>query len=214
MSDVEQQIAEEMGDDESAPEEATTADGDGQDGETGQAEAEAAPPAPRTQKEIEAIQRALEKEAERHDKRVREIMGDDYAMLVPSPVDWTPGYIFNVEGMRPDDEALAVLDAIIGREAGADFLPAEDAQPCEKCGALGRTLTGSRVQGQETKPCSTCSGSGWVPKLALPQVPAPAMVYGNGNTGNPVAPNQVAVADRWGRPSGHPHYGLEPALVS
>lgn len=214
MTDVETEIAEQMGDDEPDAQDVTPDDDGGENDDAGVAGVAAAAPAPRTQKEIEAIQRALEKEAERHDKRVREIMGDDYAMLVPSPVDWTPGYIFNVEGMQPDDDALAMLDAILGRGAAADFAPAEDAQACDKCHALGKTLTGSRVPGQETKPCVSCGGSGWVAKMAE-VAPLPYVVSGtNGQYGTTLPPNQVPVADRWGRPAGHPHYGMEPANVT
>jgi len=213
VSELEEEIAEEMGDDHGVPE--------GIDPETGEiiepdgepeAAAEAAP-APRSQKEIEQSAKKLEAEAERHAKRVAEIMGDDFSLLVPSPVDWTPGFIFNVPEMLPSPEQVAEFDAILGRAQGADFLPAEDAEACAKCNALGQVLTGSRAAGQETKLCVSCNGAGWVTKQ-IPYTP-PVLVANGTGTGINAAPvpNQPIAADRYGRPYGHPHYGLEPANV-
>lgn len=213
MGDVEQEIAEQMGDDGGVP--------DGIDPETGEvldpdAEPDAAAqaePTPRTQKEIEAVQRALEKQADRHTKRVREIMGDDFAMLVPSPVDWTPGFIFNVPGMLPDDEQVAAFDAILGRGAHADLREAEDAEGCDKCNALGEVLTGSRKPGQETKPCSACTGTGWKVKAAPLAPVAPMPTPQTYNPPQPTGTGHTFGADQWGRPVGHLHYGIPPAQV-
>lgn len=213
MSDVEQEIAEQMDeepDTDTAPDddEGDSVDEDG----GGDAVAEAAPEA-RSQADIEQIQAKLESEATRHDNRVRQIMGDDFAMLVPSPIDWTPGYIFNVEGMRPFPEQLAQLDALLGRGAAAELLPAEDAQACEKCAALGEVLTGSKKDGQRTKPCSACNGTGWVTKFTPMVVPQHLSTGNVAEVAYSTQPNQFQVADRWGRPFGHPHYNLDPASV-
>jgi hypothetical protein len=213
VSEIEQEIAEEMGDDQGVPE--------GIDPETGEiiehdgepeAASEAAP-APRSQKEIEASAKKLEAEAERHAKRVAEIMGDDFSLLVPSPVDWTPGFIFNVPEMHPAPEQVAELHAIVGQSAPLELRDAEDAEGCEKCNALGEVLTGSRKPGQETKPCTACTGTGWRTK-ALPLAQVSPIDYSvNANTTGTLPPNQPIAADRWGRQYGHPHYGLEPAQV-
>jgi hypothetical protein len=213
MSDIEQEIAEEMGDEETPDD--SGADGIPEDGDGGAADSpgdEAAPP-PRSQAEIDALTKKLEAEAARHEKRVAEIMGDDFALLVPSPVDWTPGYIFNVPEMHPQPEQVAALHALLGGAQPVELRPATDAEACEACNALGEVLTGSRKPGQETKPCVACGGTGWKPKSAPL---APVQVFpagGNGNDAQPVQPNTLQVADRWGRPVGHPHYGLEPAFV-
>jgi len=213
MSGTEEEIAEEMSPDEI--EQAAEEDENGaqdRDGAQEDAQPEAAA-APRSQEEIEALNRKLEAEAVRHSKRVAEIMGDDFQLLIPSPVDWTPGFLFNVPGMLPEPEQVAALDAILGRAGLEDFVPAEDVEPCEKCNALGRTLTGSRVEGQQTKPCAKCSGSGFQTKIA-PLAPVPPIDYNvNASSAGVIVPNQPIAADRYGRPYGHPHYGLEPANV-
>lgn len=169
--------------------------------------------APKSQADIEAVQQKLEREAERHAKRVAEIMGEDFALLVPSPVDWTPGFIFNVEGMLPEPEQLAALDAIMGRGSFETYSPAPDAEGCETCNALGEVLTGSKKDGQRTKPCSDCTGTGWrhkmLPPAAVQQLP------NSTQQGFSIAapPNTVQVADQYGRPFGHPHYGMNPASI-
>jgi hypothetical protein len=213
MSDDETRIAEEMtpDDDEAQPGEAQPDEPEveQEDGEHSQKVSDA----PRSQKEIEALNRKLDAEAERHAKRVAEIMGDDFALLVPSPIDWTPGFIFGVEGMLPAPSQLEALDAILGRATAPDLKAAKDAQACEACNAIGDVLTGSRKEGQITKPCTSCGGTGWVPKLAEAppsQIVSNVAMYTNTETNQP---NQFQVADRWGRPVGHPHYGLEPAYV-
>jgi hypothetical protein len=214
MSEIEEEIAEEMGDDAGVP--------GGVDPETGEI-IEAAPEqdapeqaasAPRSQKEIDELTKKLEAEAQRHAKRVAELMGDDFALLVPSPVDWTPGFLFNVPEMLPSPDAVAALDAILGRAGGVEFLPAEDAEACSKCNALGQVLTGSRAPGQETKLCVTCNGAGWVTKQ-IPYTP-PVLVQNGAVQPNSatVQPNQPIAADRWGRPYGHRDYGLDPSLVN
>lgn len=213
MSDLEEEIAAEMGeDDELEPGEAAEGPVEG-DADTGADATADGPPAPRSQKEIDALTEKLQREAERHAKRVEEIMGEDFALLVPSPVDWTPGYIFNVPQMHPAPEQVAELHALLGHAAPVELKEATDAEACPDCSALGEVLTGSRKPGQETKPCSACNGTGWKVKLAMP-IPAPAPVtYSNGAATTPGTPNQFQVADRWGRPFGHPHYNLEPAQV-
>jgi len=213
VSELENEIAEEMGADNGVP--------DGIDPETGEiieqdgeSEApEAAAPPPPTEKEIEARMRALEKQAAKHAAAVEKIMGDDFAMLVPSPVDWTPGFIFNVPGMQPLPEQVAELHAILGDAQSVEYLPATDAEACSKCNALGEVLTGSRKPGQETKLCSTCTGSGWVTKVK-PLAPVQQIDYSaNSISSTNVVPNQPIAADRFGRPYGHPHYGLDPAQI-
>lgn len=213
MSELEEEIAEEMGDDHGVPE--------GIDPETGEiiepdgepeAAAEAAP-APRSQKEIEQSAKKLEAEAERHAKRVAEIMGDDFSLLVPSPVDWTPGYIFNVPEMHPSPDQVAELHALLGGSSPIDLKAATDAEACPDCNAIGDVLTGSRKPGQETKPCPACGGTGWKPKIALAPQTATVYDYSQNTAAAGIPPNQIQVADRFGRPFGHPHYNLDPAQV-
>lgn len=213
MSELEEDIAAEMEPDaDEQPDDAAPDPGEGDAVEGADGSATAAP-APRSQKEIDVLTEKLRKEAERHENRVRELMGDDFGLLVPSPVDWTPGYIFNVPEMHPAPEQVADLHALLGGAAPVELKAATDAEACPDCNALGEVLTGSRKPGQETKPCVHCTGTGWRTRMQMPTpTPAPVAYTNGGNTGV-TAPNQFQVADRWGRPFGHPHYNLEPASV-
>jgi hypothetical protein len=214
MSEIEEQINEELSPDEDEVED-DTALGDDEPNEADGGEGNAAStPAVRSQKEIEELTGKLEREAERHAKRVAEIMGDDFQLLVPNPTDWTPGFIFNVPQMLPLPEQVAALDAILGRDEEGELLDAEDAQACDKCNARGRTRTGSKVDGQRTKPCAKCNGTGWVVRLAA--VAPLEHVYGAANTtaSAPVTPDTYQVKDSWGRPAGHPHFGIDPVAIT
>ena len=214
MSDTEAEIADQMSDDDDL-------EGlEGEDAETDDAleqpdtDAALEQPAPRSQKEIEELQGKLEREAERHAKRVAEIMGDDFSLLVPSPVDWTPGFIFNVPEMHPLPDQVAELHALLGGSAPVELREADDAEGCDKCNALGEVLTGSRKPGQETKPCSACTGTGWRTKLRAVE-PVTQYDFGqNGVAGVPITPDTYQVKDSWGRPAGHPHFGIDPVLIT
>jgi hypothetical protein len=213
VTDVEQEIAEQMGDDDVSAE----ADGNGATAETDAATADdtaaSESAAPRSQADIDKLTRQLEKEAERHAKRVAEIMGDDFALLVPSPVDWTPGFLFNVAEMLPTPEQVAELHALLGGGAPVELREAEDARSCDKCNGLGDVLTGSRKPGQETKPCSGCGGVGWVHKAAPVALVAPIAGTASQMPVSVPTPETYQVKDSWGRPMGHPHFGLDPVSV-
>lgn len=214
MSVTEEQIAEEMSpdDNEQGDELEQEEGGQGEPDTEPDAAQEAAPP--RSQKEIEELQEKLSREADRHAKRVADIMGDDFALLVPSPVDWTPGFIFNVPEMLPFPEQVAELDALIGRAGAEDFEDAPDAEACSQCHAKGHTKTGSLVDGQRTKPCGKCNGSGWVTKMPpLVSVPQPDYTQ-NATHGQPISPDVYQVKDSWGRPANHPHFGIDPVSIT
>ena len=213
MSDIEQEIAEEMGDEETPDD--SGADGIPEDGDGGAADSpgdEAAPP-PRSQAEIDALTKKLEAEAARHEKRVAEIMGEDFALLVPSPVDWTPGYIFNVPEMHPQPEQVAALHALLGGVAPVDFPDDPGRTTCDMCLGTTKLKTGSLDPIEAALPCRFCQGHGWTgegnPKIEPVHIASVTHLV----QGDPPQPNTLQVADRWGRPVGHPHYGLEPAFV-
>lgn len=213
MTELDQEIVAAMGDETTDAEPDTLQHPEGAPVSAADDAAPDAEPGPRSQADIEALNEKLRKEAERHEKRVSEIMGDDFALLVRSPVDWTPGYIFNVPEMWPTPDDVAALHALLGEAQRIELNVAEDAEACDKCGGLGDVLTGSRKPGQETKPCTACSGAGWRTKAIQTQPLAAVPIYTTPERGTSNLPNQFPVADRWGRPFGHPHYNMEPASV-
>lgn len=166
-----------------------------------------------SQKQIEQRMKKIDAEAERHARRVEEIMGDDFSLLIPNPVDWTPGYVFNPAVMPLPPEAVAALQELLGLAVDAELQEDDQRERCPKCLGLGNLRTGSRVPDQAVLPCSGCNGNGWKTKLheaGTPPLPA-AYALGQPTTGG--NPPLTPVADRWGRPFGHPHYNLDPAQI-
>lgn len=193
------------------------ADADFADDGTDLPEAEPEARAPRqtlSQADVERRMAQLEREGERHAKRVAEIMGEDAGLLIPSPIDWTPGFLFDPSMMPVDPQALAALDALLGRGNLDTFPVDETKERCDACDGWGKLRTGSRVENQDALPCWKCSGQGW--KGRLHEAPQPAQPHPGFNvtTSGPFPPNQPVAADQWGRPFGHPHYGLDPASVT
>lgn len=95
--------------------------------------------------DIEKAIKQLQAEGNRHEKRVAEIMGADFAAYVPCEPCGTLGFVV----------------------AGAPALELEvdaETERCDRCKGRGQLITGSLVPGQETKPCPPCMGAGWVTK--------------------------------------------------
>lgn len=141
---------------------------------------------------------ALERENDRRAKALERIMGEDFAALTECPtcVGFVPGYIVQGQEVIPDP---AFDDA---------------SEACPKCLGYGRLRTRSLADGHDSVLCQRCSGAGWVTKAAADAVvpvasgppPLPYVVDQAGNA-TPSHP------DAWGRPGGHPHYGVHPAHV-
>lgn len=170
----------------------------------------APPPSP---EEIERKLAKIDAAFEKYRAAVERIMGDDFSQLIVSPFDWRPGFIFDPAIAPPEPAAIAMMQSFLGTVDGRDLREATDAVACPSCNAWGEVVTGSKVEGQRTKPCQDCSGTGWRSNI---QAPTPITAYqpSQGVTTGALPPNTpIQVADQWGRPAGHPHYGITPAQV-
>jgi hypothetical protein len=138
-----------------------------------------APPAqPMSEREAEKGAKRLEAEAERHGKRVREIMGDDFDALLPCPACFTPGYVLPPGTVEYEPEQQAALLALAGVEQGPALKQDPNAVACEACDGLGFLATGSRREGYTESACSKCGGQGWHAKeLPGQAAPPPPPVY-------------------------------------
>ncbi len=193
---------------------------DEQDGQgEGEPEAAADPEAPDAsyvppELDFEAQRKKLDKETDRHEKRVREIMADDAELLEACPLCQVPGFVFPFTEADPSAEPRrnAVMEYFGGAEP--PFVSAPDKALCGRCDGWGQVLTGAKNPTHRVGLCSTCNGNGWTAVVEpMPQSgyqPVPGEVspppLGNGLAGH--AP------DVWERPYGHPHYGVPPALVN
>jgi len=113
-----------------------------------------------SQKQLEQALGKLEKEAERHSKRVTEIMGSEVELLLTCPLcdRLTPGQIM------PTPETPERFPAV--REFMGDAQPAEyqqdpNTRTCQTCAGEGVVSTGSKVDGQAQLVCTDCGGKGW-----------------------------------------------------
>lgn len=175
---------------------------------------EQAPPAP-TAEEMEAIFSALEKQAVKHRERVLELAGPLAADLAPCPLcqEQAPGFYLHD---LPPDQAEGRIQAIVGVLSGGivpEYRVSEQVERCDACDGWGRVLSGSRVPEQATVPCTACTGSGHKPKLEVPGAPPPLPEQPAPQPHIPGADNGSGLPDAWGRPVGHPHYNIHPAMV-
>jgi hypothetical protein len=174
-------------------------------------------PAPLSEAQVEAIFKALEREAKTHAREVEKRAGVMFADLAPCPCcsvgGPAPGYIFPV---LPEPQQTLRRQGVLmalGGEPEDEYNEAPDRHRCEACAGLGKVLTGSKVPEQVTGICKPCGGMGFTADPAalvsvFPAAPPPPILpqpfTGAGTNG---------ALDPWGRPSGHQHYGIAPAQV-
>lgn len=156
---------------------------EGADGDEEEGSEEAQPPAPEAAPpvDMEKALKALSRENDRHGKRVADIMGADFALFRPCPLDDGMGFIGPdvsiVQAYRYDPDTNAL--ALVSTSATPIDLYRDDAEkePCGRCDALGMLRTGSKVPNNETVPCGDCGGAGYKSKIAaITTLPAPTQV--------------------------------------
>jgi hypothetical protein len=167
------------------------------------------PPPPRAANNMEASLRKLDNEAERHAKRIREIMGEDADALVQCEL--CPP---NFGGWRfdgsPTEEVTKRVRVAIGLPDVSNFAMSATEKPCDDCRGLGKVRTGSLVPGRETVTCDACAGKGYVgsrPRLNTdtPEAPPPPP-----ENGAPPAYDDGIRRDMFGTPEGDPDFEKLP----
>lgn len=122
------------------------------------------PPAPEgpSQKEIEETYKKLDKETERHVKRIAELVGEEaFAMLVGCELcePSMPGFRWP---RPPADNVKEAVRFAIGDRQPENWQPDQYSRRCDACEGLGEVLTGSHVRGQDTLGCLACDSRGWI----------------------------------------------------
>jgi hypothetical protein len=170
-------------------------------------------PEPPTQAQLEKMMDKLSKEDERHAKRYAEVLGDQFAMMMPCPRCLESGHIYPPEVAPVDPDQLAAVDASLGRDVMPELLQAKDAERCQDCDGRGMVKTGAQNETGAAKVCTPCGGQGWVtPSGNAPSGTATVTLHPLEN-GNPDDADATPMPDRWGRPIGHPHWGQDPATI-
>lgn len=157
--------------------------------------------------------KALQRRAQAYSKSIAELLGDDLSGWIPCPVctPYFPGLHppFAAFGGAPA-EVVAACRVIAGLPALDNMAQDAYSARCSTCNGVGKTLTGSTVQGHESIQCRDCGGKGWRPVGPERQsehqaAPAP-MVEGE----IPAEGEGQPDVDPWGRPKGDPDYGRLP----
>lgn len=119
-----------------------------------------------SEKDLEKIQDKLDRENERHTKRIGEIMEDGATDLLPCPTcsHFIAGWLYDPRLAPLPDEAVANTRALLGIEDTAEFQHDPTTETCPVCGGFGDVVTGSKRPGYELRQCSRCSQTGYVSK--------------------------------------------------
>lgn len=175
-------------------------------------------PEPMTQARAESILASLERYRGTVAREVAKRAGPMFDDLVPCPLcsqgSPTLGYIFPELPEPENSMRRAYVEQALGGEPEAEYLDSPTKHKCDRCNGYGMLRTGSHVPNQDKLPCDGCDGNGWKQDIFVPDAQHSTHVdftqpnaATNGNTAE-------TPTDPWGRPLGHRHYGLAPALVS
>jgi len=129
----------------------------------------------------------LDREADRHTKRLQEILLEDALMLLPCEL-CNPRHAGWVDLKQITDETKQRVRVMIGDREPVKREHDRYSRRCEACDGEGSVDTGSKVTGQTELPCIDCGGKGWInvgpERLGARQV-APLATAG---TNGPTAP--------------------------
>jgi hypothetical protein len=145
-----------------------------------------------------------------------ERLADEYGQdVMPCPlcerVDIAPLIVAKLVAIPP--EGWAALAQMGGAEPEPEHEPAEGVVMCDRCKGYGELDYPTRNPHMARQTCPACAGNGYVPERQAEQPSAPVFTFPTPSTPTPPFMGPPASADQWGRPPGHPHYGLDPAAV-
>jgi hypothetical protein len=153
----------------------------------------------------------LAAEAERHAKRIREILGDDAESLVAcelcSPI--FGGWRFDV---APSEEQAIRVRQVLGLPDLSNYAMSATERLCDDCRGLGKVRTGSMVQGRESVTCDACAGKGYVPSRPRLNTEEPVAEPVEVENGTHAYIADGVKRDMFGTPEGDPDYGKLPNM--
>ena len=124
------------------------------------------------------------------------------------------GLMFTPSNAEEQAQLRGFILSLVGDTTAEELRPHPRFHRCDTCEGEGKVYTGSRVQGQDALPCPDCNGQGHSGG-ATQAAPTVLPVSAPSVSGPPPQSEQERIGpDAWGRPPGHPHYGLLPAQVS
>jgi len=167
-----------------------------------------------SEKELERGRKAIEKAGEAYATKLSNVMGEEANQLETCPRCAPLGFLgFYFPAAPVSTEQKDAVLASVGEQPAIATKLANFARRCDDCDGNGVVLSGSRRNDNKTIRCVTCEGRGYIfvgerPSPVESYTPAvPEPVPANG------APQDTPNVDLWGRPAGHPDYGVHPMYV-
>jgi hypothetical protein len=171
---------------------------------------DAAPAQEPDAKDISKRLRQLENEAERHAKRIQEIIGADAEGLIMCEL--CPP---NFGGWRfdnaPSEEVTQRVRVAIGLPDVSNFASSATERVCDDCRGLGKVRTGSLVPNRETVTCDACAGKGYVASRPRQNTETPEAPPAEPANGTAVFHDDGIRRDMFGTPEGDPDYEKMPS---
>lgn len=156
--------AEQVESDEEPEEQPVEEEAEPEDEEHAEEDVAPAEQAVKSDKEIEAFWKGMEKYRSENADRVAKRAGDEAVDLWPCPCcgDRIPGFVWNPAEVAPDPDHMAAIRDYIGMPNLDQFEQAPDATGCPDCKSRGWVKTGSDVENFTLKQCSRCAGKGYI----------------------------------------------------
>ncbi len=204
--------------------EAEKAEAEQPDEEEQEAEEETAEPEPEPELEPEPPAQMTEQQAEREFKKL-EKLAETYLPkalaqiqllgipAVPCPLCTFPGLAIPREAHEVTSDVEAAVLGLIGKQAEPEYLVSDQYQACTACGGWGEVLTGAKKDISRTSICNVCGGKGYLMRTNVSPIVATTAQPPFPGAAVPFTPLPSGVPDQWGRPAGHPHWGLDPASI-
>lgn len=178
-------------------------------------------PEARSEKEIEAVWKKVEKSATTWRNALSRYLGEQANDLYTCPMcdERTPGYFGDDLIREPQNRMRERLFETLSVEPDAEYRKAQHASECGDCSGLGEVLSGSRVPNHVRIPCPGCRGVGFVTTRDFPAITLSASDNADVTLANGEQEQHAPVADAWGQPlitpdgKVNPSFGHPPAGV-
>lgn len=226
MSDLEQEIADAMGEDielppdggGDIPPEAEYAPGEGDSDVPAAGPVPAASPPAVDDQVMEKRYKAADRATQTYVKRISEIFEEQALDLIECPLcpPIHKGFLNKYDAGRVPDEVKDAAMVFLGFAREKEYNPDGDVNECRRCGGLGKTRTGSRVPGNETRKCPSCRGYGFVPPPGATDNGAGSLDTHLAPIADELSPFPTAEVDAWNEPRilpdgrENPNYGKMP----
>lgn len=189
-----------------------------------------ASPEPSSLAVVEELDKKLRSEATRHENALAKLHPEDWDQYTMCPLCIADGFLQPVAPGEMPDQLWEAITVLAGRQDTGELANAPFAEICDVC--KGKTVVRTHaVAGDQTQvPCRACAGFGWLDigpynaanlnppnKKQVPLAPAPVAgvnPYPNAPT-EPFPDSTIeftpfvgGVSDPYGRPAGHPRWGM------